>query len=44
MSEDFALMLEWFDKVGYNADIEANAKKYGIEPTSFETWAKQVSW
>lgn len=44
MSEDFALMLEWFDKVGYDADIEGNARKYGIEPTSFEAWAKQVSW
>jgi uncharacterized protein YbjT (DUF2867 family) len=44
MSEDFALMLEWFDKVGYGADIEGNAEKYGIEPTSFEAWAKQVSW
>jgi uncharacterized protein YbjT (DUF2867 family) len=43
-SEDFALMLEWFDRVGYNADIEGNAKKYGIQPTSFEAWAKQVAW
>lgn len=44
MSEDFALMLEWFDDVGYNADIEGNAKRYGIEPTSFEAWASQVAW
>ncbi|NIN70422.1 MAG: NmrA family NAD(P)-binding protein [Gemmatimonadetes bacterium] len=44
MSEDFALMLEWFDEVGYNADIEGNAKKYGIEPTSFEDWARHVAW
>ncbi|UCC81603.1 MAG: NmrA/HSCARG family protein [Gemmatimonadota bacterium] len=44
MSEDFAIMLEWFDDVGYNADIEGNAEKYGIEPTSFEAWASQVAW
>jgi len=44
MSEDFALMLEWFDRVGYDADIEGNVRKYGIEPTSFEAWARQVSW
>ena len=25
-SEDFAIMLEWFDAVGYNADIKAVAK------------------
>jgi uncharacterized protein YbjT (DUF2867 family) len=44
MSEDFAIMLEWFDRVGYSADIEGNVKKYGIEPTSFEAWAGQVAW
>jgi uncharacterized protein YbjT (DUF2867 family) len=44
MSDDFALMLEWFDKVGYEADIEGDAKKYGIEPTSFEAWAKEAAW
>ncbi|MGB6122035.1 MAG: NmrA/HSCARG family protein, partial [Bacteroidota bacterium] len=34
-SEDFALMLEWFDRVGYDADIQGQAKKSGIKPTSF---------
>lgn len=43
-SEDFALMLEWFDRSGYNAGIEANARKYGIRPTKLEAWArKQVA-
>ena len=28
-SEDFALMLEWFDRVGYDADIAGIEKKYG---------------
>lgn len=43
-SGDFALMLEWFDRVGYNADIAASAKEFGIAPTSFAEWAKSVSW
>jgi len=43
-SEDYALMLEWFDKVGYNADIEKNAKESGIRPTRFADWAKTVKW
>ncbi len=43
-SEDFALMLQWFDAVGYEADIEGNAKEFGIAPTSFRDWARKVSW
>jgi len=37
-SEDFALMLEWFDAKGYEADIAGNAEKYGIRPTSYREW------
>ncbi|MGD8700169.1 MAG: NmrA/HSCARG family protein [Gemmatimonadales bacterium] len=43
-SEDFASMLEWFDRVGYDSDISGNAAKYGITPTRFETWARQTVW
>jgi uncharacterized protein YbjT (DUF2867 family) len=43
-SMDFALMLEWFDAVGYDADIAGKAKEFGIQPTRFADWAKQVSW
>ena len=43
-SDDFAVMLEWFDRVGYEADIEGNAAKYGITPTTLEEWAKGASW
>ena len=39
-SEDFALMLEWFESTGYEADIAGNAKTYGVTPTSLATWAK----
>lgn len=41
-SEDFALMLEWFDRVGYDADIAGNAKEYGIKPTSLKEWSAQL--
>jgi len=40
-SEDYALMLEWFDRVGYNVHIKSNAKEFGIAPTPFRAWAKQ---
>jgi len=38
-SEDFALMLEWFERVGYNADIAGNAREFGVAPTTFAAWA-----
>ncbi len=38
-SEDFALMLEWFDRVGYDVDIPALARESGIAPTSLQAWA-----
>lgn len=43
-SEDFALMLEWFERVGYDADIEGNAKRFDIRPTPFAEWVKTVDW
>jgi uncharacterized protein YbjT (DUF2867 family) len=38
-SEDFALMLEWFERVGYEADIPALEKEFGFTPTTFAAWA-----
>ena len=43
-SEDFAIMLEWFDRVGYDADIEGNARQFDIEPTSFADWVSKANW
>ena len=43
-NDDFATMLEWFDRTGYDADIEGNARRYGIRPTRFEEWARTVRW
>ena len=41
-SEDFALMLEWFEAVGYDADIEGNAREYGVRPTPLAEWAAKL--
>lgn len=41
-SEDFALMLEWFERVGYDVDIAATAKEYGVRPTSLSEWASTL--
>jgi uncharacterized protein YbjT (DUF2867 family) len=38
-SEDFAIMLEWFDRVGYDADIAGIARSYGFAPTTLRAWA-----
>lgn len=43
-SEDFAIMLEWFDAVGYDADIEGNAAEFGIRPTPLREWAVGQDW
>lgn len=43
-SEDYAAMLEWFDEVGYNVNIEENARKYSITPTRFPEWAARQNW
>jgi uncharacterized protein YbjT (DUF2867 family) len=38
-SEDFAIMLDWFDRVGYNVDIPSLEREFGIEGTRFAKWA-----
>jgi hypothetical protein len=43
-SEDYAIMLEWFDRVGYDVDIAALISKHGIEVTPLETWARRIDW
>jgi uncharacterized protein YbjT (DUF2867 family) len=41
-SEDTALMLEWFDRVGYNADIPALEREFGITSTTLAAWAAKL--
>jgi uncharacterized protein YbjT (DUF2867 family) len=43
-SADFAAMLEWFDRVGYDVDIRGLEKEFGIRPTSLGDWAGKVRW
>jgi uncharacterized protein YbjT (DUF2867 family) len=43
-SEDFATMLEWFDAVGYDANIKKLSQESGIQPTTLADWAARVDW
>ncbi|MBI5742192.1 MAG: NmrA/HSCARG family protein [Nitrospirae bacterium] len=43
-SADFAVMLEWFDRVGYNADIRALEKDYGVRLITLSEWAARIDW
>lgn len=43
-NEDFAIMLEWFDQVGYCADIEGLETNYGFKLIKFPEWAAQAAW
>jgi uncharacterized protein YbjT (DUF2867 family) len=43
-SADYALMLEWFDRVGYDADIPAISRESGIGPATFPEWAARAKW
>jgi uncharacterized protein YbjT (DUF2867 family) len=40
-SDDFAKMLEWFDAVGYSADIASHEAKWGIRPLKLAEWLRQ---
>jgi uncharacterized protein YbjT (DUF2867 family) len=37
-SEDFAKMLEWFEAVGYSADIASLPAKFGFKPMTVNDW------
>ena len=41
-SEDYAIMLEWFDRVGYDVDIQGLIKTYGIRPVTLDEWVKMA--
>jgi uncharacterized protein YbjT (DUF2867 family) len=43
-NEDIAIMLEWFDRVGYCADIEGLERTYGFKLIKLPEWASRVSW
>jgi uncharacterized protein YbjT (DUF2867 family) len=39
-SEDMAIMLEWFDRVGFGVDIPELVRKYGIKPKTLAEFAR----
>jgi len=39
-SDDFARMLEWFDAVGYGADIPSLESRWGIRPMTLKQWVR----
>ena len=41
-SEDFAAMLEWFERVGYDVDIAALARESGIRAMTLGEWAARL--
>ncbi|KAF0215557.1 MAG: NmrA family [Geobacteraceae bacterium] len=43
-SADFAVMLEWFDRVGYCADIDLLEKEYGVRLVKLPEWAARTNW
>ena len=42
-SEDLAIMFEWFGDTGYDVDIQALEREFGIKPTTFEQWAAKLT-
>ena len=45
MSEDMALMYEWFERVGYSADIEGLRRNYPeVKWERFSEWAARQDW
>jgi uncharacterized protein YbjT (DUF2867 family) len=43
-SADFALMFEWFDRTGYDTDIERLVLETGIRPITLAAWAAKAAW
>jgi len=44
-SEDTAIMAEWFDKVGYSADIAALRRDFPeVGWQRFAEWAQRADW
>jgi uncharacterized protein YbjT (DUF2867 family) len=42
-SEDLAIMQEWFDRVGYNADIAGLEREFGKKLTTLPEWAQRYA-
>ena len=40
--DSLARMLEWFDRVGYSADIDRLGREFGIRPMTLPEWASKL--
>jgi uncharacterized protein YbjT (DUF2867 family) len=38
-SEDAAIMFDWFNRIGYSADIPGLEREFGFKPTTLTQWA-----
>ena len=43
-SKDYAMMLEWFDRVGYDADTAALEREYTVKLVRLPEWAAKQQW
>ena len=44
MGEEYAVMFEWFNEHGYEADIDALRREHDIDPSSLEEYLREYSW
>lgn len=44
MGEEYAVMYEWFNEVGYKADLTALRRDHDLELTPLETYLEQSGW
>ena len=42
-SKDMAVMLQWFERVGYSADIAGLEREFGRALTKLPDWARRVA-
>ena len=42
--EEFTIMCEWFNEVGYDADIDALEGRFGFEFTDLESYLRENGW
>jgi uncharacterized protein YbjT (DUF2867 family) len=42
--EEFTVMCEWFNEVGYSADIPALEERFGFEFTTIEEYFREAGW
>jgi uncharacterized protein YbjT (DUF2867 family) len=42
-SEDYALMLDWFERVGYDADVQGLQREFGFQAKTLAEWAQAVN-